>query len=105
MFLTNALTGWEGADQVKLRFPELQEEHDAAKRVKRGGKIIVILGNPPYNRFAGVPLEEEADLVDHYKGIIRNDKGKQLGPSRLYAEWGVRKQLLNELYGNNFQTR
>jgi AcrR family transcriptional regulator len=103
VFLTNALTGWEGTDQVKLRFPELQEEHDAAKRVKRGGKIIVILGNPPYNRFAGVPLEEEADLADHYKGIVRNDKGKQLGSSRLYTEWGVRKQLLNELYVRFFR--
>jgi hypothetical protein len=103
VFLTNALTGWEGPDQVKLRFPELQEEHDAAKRVKHGGKIIVIIGNPPYNRFAGVPLQEEADLADHYKGITRNEKGKQVGSSRLYTEWGVRKQLLNELYVRFFR--
>ena len=103
VFLTNALTGWEGPDQVKLRFPELQEEHDAAKRVKHGGKIIVIIGNPPYNRFAGVPLQEEADLADHYKGITRNEKGRQVGSSRLYTEWGVRKQLLNELYVRFFR--
>lgn len=98
VFLTNALTGWDGPDQIKLHFPELQEEHDAAKRVKRGGRIIVVIGNPPYNRFAGVPLEEEADLVDHYKGITRNDRGKQIGPTRLYQEWGVRKHLLDDLY-------
>ena len=69
IYLTNALNGWHGPDQLKLNFPELQDEHDAASGVKREAKIIVVLGNPPYNRFAGVPLEEEADLVDHYKGM------------------------------------
>lgn len=61
---------------MKLHFPEIQAEDDAAQAVKRGGTIIVVVGNPPCNRFAGVPLAEEADLVDHYKGIKRNDKGK-----------------------------
>ena len=53
VFLTNALTGWDGAEQLKLHFPELQAEYDAAQSVKRGSKIIVVIGNPPYNRFAG----------------------------------------------------
>lgn len=103
IFLTNALTGWEGLEQLRLQFPELQQEHDAARRIKREAKIIVILGNPPYDRFAGVPIEEEADLVDHYKGIRRNSKGKQLGNSELYARFGVRKNLLNELYVRFFR--
>lgn len=98
VFLTNALTGWSGPDQLKLNFPELQEEHDAARKVKRDAKVIVVLGNPPYNRFAGVPLAEEADLADHYKGITRNKEGKQIGQSALYSRWGVRKQLINDLY-------
>lgn len=98
VFLTNALTGWRGPDQLKLNFPELQDEHDAAAGVKRGAKIIVVLGNPPYNRFAGVPLEEEADLVDNYKGITRNKDGRQTGQSLLYSRWGVRKHLLDDLY-------
>jgi hypothetical protein len=98
VFLTNALTGWDGPEQMKLHFPELQAEYDAAHAVKRNGKIIVVIGNPPYNRFAGVPLLEEADLVDHYKGIRRDDKGKQVGPSELYTRWGIRKQLLDDLY-------
>jgi len=98
VFLTNALTGWGGPEQMKLHFPELQAEYDAAQSVKRGAKIIVVIGNPPYNRFAGVPLEEEADLVDHYKGIRRNSEGKQVGPSDLYTQWGIRKQLLDDLY-------
>ena len=98
IFLTNALTGWHGSDQQKLNFPELQEEHDAAYDVKRDAKVIVILGNPPYNRFAGVPLEEEAALVDHYKGIKRNKDGKQVGQTELFTRWGIRKQLLDDLY-------
>ncbi len=114
VFLTNALSGWDGPEQVKLNFPELKEEHDAARRVKRDAKIIVILGNPPYNRFAGTALDEEADLVDHYKGITRrvkkNKRGEvvrgkdgepvmiQEGESALYTRFGISKQLLDDLY-------
>jgi hypothetical protein len=105
VFLTNALSGWEGPDQIKVNFPELREEHEAARRVKRDARIIVILGNPPYNRFVGTALDEEADLVDHYKGIHRREKqvkGKtvmvQEGDSDLYTRWGIRKQLLDDLY-------
>jgi hypothetical protein len=98
VFLTNALSGWDGPEPIKLNFPELQREHDAAEKVKRGSKIIVILGNPPYNRFAGAAIKEEADLVDHYKGIARNDKGRQVGQSVLFTKWGIRKHLLDDLY-------
>jgi predicted helicase len=98
IFLTNALTGWHGPDQLKLHFPELQAEHDAANKIKKDAKIIVVLGNPPYNRFAGAPIAEEADLVDHYKGIKRNDKGKQVGNSELFERWRIRKHLLDDLY-------
>jgi predicted helicase len=98
IFLTNALTGWEGPDQLKLNFPELQQEHDAVQQIKSEARIIVILGNPPYNRFAGVPMAEEADLVDHYKGIKRDHQGHQVGKSALFTEWGVRKHLLDDLY-------
>jgi len=114
VFLANALTGWQGDDQVKFNFPELQQEHDSAMRVKHEAKIIVILGNPPYNRFAGAAMDEEADLVDHYKGVIRVEKrdkkgevkkgpdGKpilvQKGDSLLYTRWGIGKQILEDLY-------
>lgn len=110
VFLTNALSGWEGPDQIKVNFPELRQEHEAARRVKRDAKIIVILGNPPYNRFAGTALDQEADLVDHYKGIRRREKqvkGKtvvvQEGESLLYTRWGIRKQLLDDLYVRFFR--
>lgn len=104
IFLTNALTGWEGPGQLRLQFPELQQEHDAARRIKREEKIIVILGNPPYNRFAGVlPLPEESDLADHYKGIGRDAKGRQIGKSALFTRFGVRKHLLDDLYVRFFR--
>jgi len=103
IFLTNALTGWHQPEQLKLHFPELQQEHDAAQKIKTTAKIIVILGNPPYNRFAGVPVKEEADLVDHYKGIRRDDKGRQIGSSTLYDRWGIRKHLLDDFYVRFFR--
>ncbi|HVF59085.1 MAG TPA: N-6 DNA methylase [Thermoanaerobaculia bacterium] len=79
IFLTNALTGWDGPEQLKLQFPELQQEHDAAQEVKREAKIIVILGNPPYNRFVGAPVKEEQELADHYKGVRRGPLDKKTG--------------------------
>ena len=98
VYLTNALTGWEAINQLQLQFPELQQEYEAANQIKREEKIIVVMGNPPYNRFAGLPVEEEAGLVDHYKGIKRDSQGKQIGNSELYEKFQVRKQLLDDLY-------
>ena len=99
VFLTNALTGWEsGGDQMKLNFPELQAERDAARRVKQKAEVIVVIGNPPYNGFAGAAIDEERDLVDHYKGTKRDAKGKQQEAGELYRRFGIRKQLLDDLY-------
>jgi hypothetical protein len=69
VFLTNALTGWEppkGPKQSFL-FTEMEEEHDRAEAVKQRTPILVVLGNPPYNGFAGVAVEEERDLSDAYR--------------------------------------
>ena len=115
IFLTNALSGWHDAGDIKLNFPEMREEFDASQRVKREAKIIVNLGNPPYDGFAGAAQAEEAELVAHYKGIelvddidpktkqARRDefgkpKKKQRGQSLLYLEYGIRKQLLDDPY-------
>ena len=115
IFLTNALSGWHDAGDVKLTFPEMRQEFDASQQVKRNAKIIVVIGNPPYDAFAGVAQAEEAQLVAHYKGIelvddvdaktkqvkrdeFGNPKKKQRGQSALYLEYDVRKQLLDDLY-------
>lgn len=119
VFLTNALSGWHETGDVKLNFPEMREEFDASQKVKRDARIIVVLGNPPYDRFAGAAQAEEAELAAHYKGIhlvqqktkegaIKRDafgrpSMKQSGVSMLYAEFGVRKQLLDDLYVRFFR--
>ncbi|KAF0227106.1 MAG: helicase-like [Beijerinckiaceae bacterium] len=115
IFLTNSLSGWRDSGDVKLTFPEMREEFDASQEVKRKAKVIVVIGNPPYDRFAGAAQSEESELVAHYKGIqlvddvdsktkqvkrdeFGNPKRKQRGQSALYLDYGVRKQLLDDLY-------
>lgn len=92
VFLTNSLTGWEPPKGPKMRllFPELEEERDAADEVKRDVPILVVLGNPPYNAFAGVSPAEEQGLVEPYK------KG-------LISEWGIKKFNLDDLYVRFFR--
>jgi len=91
VYLTNALTGWEPpkAPKTKLLFPELEEERDLAEEVKREKPILVILGNPPYNGFAGVSPAEEQGLLEPYK---RGLKG-----------WGITKNYLDDLYVRFFR--
>ena len=67
VFLTNALTGWEPRVQKPLPFAELEEERDRADRVKQETPVLVILGNPPYNAFAGVTIDEERELFETYR--------------------------------------
>ena len=67
VFLTNALTGWEPRTTKPLPFPELEEERDRAERVKQETPILVILGNPPYNGFAGMAVDEEQELLEAYR--------------------------------------
>ena len=71
VFLTNALTGWEPKTTKPLPFPELEEERDRAERVKRETPILVILGNPPYNGFAGVAVDEEQEFLEAYRTAKR----------------------------------
>jgi hypothetical protein len=91
VYLTNALTGWEPPKGPKkqLAFWELQEERDAAEHVKRDVPILVILGNPPYNAFAGVSPAEEEGLLEPYK---RGLKG-----------WGITRNCLDDLYVRFFR--
>ena len=69
VFLTNALTGWEPTDKEKqlVAFPEMAAERDRANHVKRDRPILVILGNPPYNGYAGMAVDEERTLTDAYR--------------------------------------
>ncbi len=78
-----------------MSWTELQEERDAAEHVKRDKKILVILGNPPYNAFAGVSPEEEQGLVEPYK--------KDLNKPTSAGGWGIKKFNLDDLYVRFFR--
>ena len=87
VFLTNALTGWEPKTQKPLPFPELEEERDRAERVKQDTPVLVILGNPPYNGFAGVAIDEEWDLLEAYRRPKRVNLGGARGLNDLYVRF------------------
>ncbi len=87
VFLTNALTGWEPRVTKPLPFPELEEERDRAERVKREAPILVILGNPPYNGFAGLAMDEERELSDAYRTAKRARKPEGQGLNDLYVRF------------------
>jgi hypothetical protein len=92
VYLTNALVGWEPPTGPKqtLMWPEMEEERNAADRVKRDAPILVVLGNPPYNAFAGTSPVEEKGLVEPYKaGLVK--------------DWGIKKFNLDDLYVRFFR--
>ena len=100
VYLTNALTGWaaprdgEAPDAaqrgIRFTYPPLADERDEAARVKQARPILVVLGNPPYNAFAGTSPAEESGLVEPYKEGLQRD-------------WGIRKFNLDDLYVRFFR--
>lgn len=124
IFLTNALTGWDEntANPHLANWPELEAERKGAGKVKQEKPILVILGNPPYNAYAGISPKEEQGLVETYKGIYwtqkQNEKGEDLFDDegqpvmeRHYklsdpvsmGGWGIKKFNLDELYVRFFR--
>ena len=89
VYLTNALTGWEPPTGAKrqLGWFELQEERDAAEHVKRDVPILVILGNPPYNGYAGIAMGEERDLSDAYRSTKKVAAPQGQGLNELYVRF------------------
>ncbi|MFH1087652.1 MAG: type ISP restriction/modification enzyme, partial [Chloroflexota bacterium] len=99
VYLTNALTGWEPLDPEKEKafqamltgLPQLLDEQMDARTVKQQVPILVILGNPPYNAFAGTATtQEERDSVAPYKeGLVK--------------KWDIKKFNLDDLYVRFFR--
>ena len=87
VFLTNALTGWEPHTTKPLPFPELEEERDRAERVKQDTPILVILGNPPYNGYAGMAVDEERELSEAYRETKRVRRPEGQGLNDLYVRF------------------
>lgn len=88
VYLTNALTGWEPVKHPKqLVFREMEEEREAADRVKRDTPILVVLGNPPYNAFHGVAVGEERGLSEAYRSTRRAPAPQGQGLNDLYVRF------------------
>ena len=90
VYLTNSLTGWTEGERYRqtAHVPELQEEHDAAEHVKLSEKILVVLGNPPYNGYAGIAkMAMERDLVDAYRRSSRTRQPQGQGLNDLYVRF------------------
>ena len=87
VFLTNALTGWEPTVQKPLPFPELEKEWDRAERVKQETPVLVILGNPPYNGFAGMAVDEERELSEAYRKTKQVRRPEGQGLNDLYVRF------------------
>jgi len=89
VYLTNALTGWDPPKEPKTKFlfPELATERDAANHIKRGERILVILGNPPYNGFAGVAMAEERALTEAYRTTKKAPTPQGQGLNDLYVRF------------------
>ena len=87
VFLTNALTGWEPHMNKPLPFPELEEERDRADQVKQETPILVILGNPPYNGFAGMAVDEERELSEAYRTTNQVRRPEGQGLNDLYVRF------------------
>ena len=89
VYLTNALTGWKPPEGPKQRLisAELEEERDAAERVKQKARILVILGNPPYDGFADVAIDEERDLSEAYRTTERASAPQGQGLNNLFVRF------------------
>jgi len=101
VYLTNALTGWgsgeiaapkdkrvgSGQMHSTLLFPEFAEERDAADRIKREEQILVVIGNPPYNGFAGLAIDEERDLSGAYRTAKNVQAPQGQGLNDLYVRF------------------
>lgn len=70
---------------MEAAFEALARERAAATDVKQNQPILVVLGNPPYNAFAGTSPASEGGLVEPYKQGLQD-------------RWGVRKFNLDDLY-------
>jgi hypothetical protein len=65
----------------------VEEERDKAQAVKQHAPILVILGNPPYNGFAGAAMDEERDLVTAYRTVKRVAPPQGRGLNDLYVRF------------------
>jgi hypothetical protein len=103
VYLTNALTGWrvgEDDEPIPLPMPEMEAERDAAEDIKREQRVLVVLGNPPYNGFAGMGMAEEQDLVEPYRQTDEAPLPRGQGLNDLYVRfYRMAERRITEMTG------
>lgn len=90
VYLTNALTGWIEPPQARDRLPyrEFEAELAAATKVKRADPILVVIGNPPYNGFAGTNTDEtERGLTEVYRSVKGGPRPEGQGLNEMYVRF------------------
>jgi predicted helicase len=89
VYLTNALTGWrsDASSHRQIAFPELATERDTSEQIKHRPSILVVLGNPPYDGYAGVAVAEERDLTDAYRVARATKQPQGQGLNDLYVRF------------------
>ncbi len=90
VYLTNSLTGWvpERHPQSVI-FEEFRREREDSEHIKQQDTILVILGNPPYNGYAGIAtIDEERDLSNAYRyGVEGSPEPEGHGLNELYVRF------------------
>jgi hypothetical protein len=107
VYLTNSLTGWDAAERPKqqvMAFAALGEERDAAANVKQE-KILVVIGNPPYN---SKPKKGKVDILYSAAEAASpsvNTAVYKVGLNKPTREggWGIKKFNLDDLYVRFFR--
>ena len=85
IILTNALTGRDQMAAQEEMFQDIKKESELAFDVKKKDEILVVIGNPPYNAFAGKPSAEAKALTLPYR-------------KNLDKNWNIRKSNFNDPY-------
>ena len=88
LYLTNSLTGWFGRDdpvQTEFQWTRVMTEIEAANRYKHDERVLVVLGNPPYQGYSSADTPDEKRLVQPWA-------------APLASEWGIVKHRLNDPY-------
>ena len=88
VFLTNALTGWEPTVSEAVALPRVGGRARPRRTASsRTTPILVILGNPPYNGFAGMAVDEERELSEAYRTTRRVRRPEGQGLNDLYVRF------------------
>ncbi len=98
VFLTNTLDLNENRDtnQILVPFANLKNECDTAIKIKHKEDLLVILGNPPYNRKSKNKGSEILNLLQTYKMGLKETNIQPLDDDYIkfirFAQWKLTEQ-------------